>query len=753
MQDIFPDKIKIAFIVIFFASCGILQATAKAQETGTLRGKIVDSTSAEILPFANVLIKELNTGASSNTSGYFFIPSIPAKKTYTLLVSYVGYLTKTLKVYISPNKITDIRIELVPTNIMLQQVEKIGKLTTQKNETNLGLQNLSMKSLEMIPQGVESDVFRSLQYIPGVQSTGDISARYYVRGSPSNENLVLLNGITIYNPFHAFGIFSVIDPDMINSVEFYKGGFPPEYGGRLSSVLNIITKDGNKNRYSASASSSFLSGKALVEGPIPHGSFIVTGRKSYSDQILGKFLNDQIPPLDFYDASFKLNYENPDFIHGSKFVVDGFFSGDNVVNSDPYLEDMKWANNLLGMRWFQITDSPLFYEIDLSLSNFHGNVNPKLSGGNPKTNDVTDVSFNTKFTYIYPSKDEIHTGIEIKDVGTSLNLTNSLGVTSDINSQGSNIDFYAYYKFLRYSNFGASAGTRIVLAGLSQSENGNLLFDPYANITYNPSPILSLKASWGIYDQQITTLSDENEIISIFEPWILSPDYLKPATNIAYSAGATIYFTDFISLDAEAYYKTLHNIPVLNDNKILPSDPDLVAASGESYGSEYQLKYTKDPLNITVSYTLSWAYQDLNGWVYYPRYDVRNSANIMIDYDFGSGWRASALWVFSSGLPFTQSLGFYNKFYFQDFYSDWQIYESYKPYEILSDKDLGRLPDYHRLDLSVSKYFEISPLKFQVDLSVMNVYNRKNVFYFQRNTGEIVYMLPFLPTATLKVEL
>jgi hypothetical protein len=745
---------KLLFIVFIISIFSLIVANkSQAQNIGTLRGVLVDSTTGEVLPFGNVLINSLKTGTTSNSQGYFLIPSIPANKYYKVSITYVGYKSKFIRVYILPNKITDIKVKLAPTNIMLQPVEKIGHRTVEKNETDLGLQRISMRSVEMLPKGVESDIFRSLQYIPGVQSTGDVSARYYVRGSPSNENLVLLNGITIYNPFHAFGIFSVVDPDMINSVEFYKGGFPPEYGGRLSSVLNIITKDGNKNRLNAMASSSFITGKALLEGPIPHGSFIITGRKSYSTEILKKFLNNQNAPINFYDASFKLNYANPNFIKGSKFIIDGFFSGDQINNNNPFIEDMKWFNNILGIRWFQVTDGPLFYEMDLSMSNFKGEVIPNLSSTRPETNNVDDISFSSKFTYIYNSKDELHVGLQIKDLDTKLFLQNSLGAVSNIGSQGTNMDIFTYYKFLRYSNFGANIGTRIELTGLSQQPGSSFTLGPYASLTYNLSSAITFKAAWGIYNQQITTLSDENDVISLFEPWIIMPNYLRPSSAIHYTGGADIYFTDFLSLDIQAYYKVLQNIPTLNNQKVLDSQPDLVEASGESYGWEFQLKYAKDPLNITASYTLSWAYKNLDGWIYYPRYDIRNSFNIMIDYNFGAGWRASAVWIFNSGLPFTQSMGYYNKFYFQDFYSNWQIYENYQPYGILADKDLARLPDYHRLDLSVSKYFEISPFKFSIDVSVINVYNRKNIFYFNRVTGERIYMLPFLPTATLKVQL
>ena len=157
---------------------------------------------------------------------------------------------------------------LSPVNIQLEEIEKIGEKFKRPNETDIGLQKLDIREIESLPKGVETDIFRTLHFLPGVQATGDISARYYVRGSSSDQNLVLYNGVSVYNPFHALGLFSIIDPEMINSLEFYKGGFPAEYGGRMSSVLNLVTKDGNKNKYSGSATMSFLTAKASVEGSV-----------------------------------------------------------------------------------------------------------------------------------------------------------------------------------------------------------------------------------------------------------------------------------------------------------------------------------------------------------------------------------------------------------------------------------------------------------------------------------------------------
>ena len=156
---------------------------------------------------------------------------------------------------------------LSPVNIQLEEIEKIGEKFKRPNETDIGLQKLDIREIESLPKGVETDIFRTLHFLPGVQATGDISARYYVRGSSSDQNLVLYNGVSVYNPFHALGLFSIIDPEMINSLEFYKGGFPAEYGGRLSAVLNLTQKDGNQNEIDGLVSLGALSSKVSLEGP------------------------------------------------------------------------------------------------------------------------------------------------------------------------------------------------------------------------------------------------------------------------------------------------------------------------------------------------------------------------------------------------------------------------------------------------------------------------------------------------------
>lgn len=230
---------KLHYYLLLFLLFSILTT---AQENGTLRGLVTDSTSGEALVYGNALIKELSIGASTDARGYFLIPSLEAGREFTLIVSYMGYEPKIIQVNVQAGKLKHLDIELSPSTITMQSVEKVGERIIENNETDIGLSRIAIKEMVSMPKSVEADVFRSLQNLPGVQSTGDVSARYYVRGGASNENLVLLDGVPIYSPFHALGLFSVVDPDIINSIEFYRGGFPAQYGGRLSSILNVMTK-------------------------------------------------------------------------------------------------------------------------------------------------------------------------------------------------------------------------------------------------------------------------------------------------------------------------------------------------------------------------------------------------------------------------------------------------------------------------------------------------------------------------------
>ncbi len=747
----FNIKFWISTLLIFYLLCNVLSA----QSTGTLRGIVADSLSGEALAYANIYIENLGIGASSDSRGYFIIRSIPVNNNYTAVVSYIGYKKKNVTFNVLRNSITDIKVYLSPTEIELKTVEKTGRRPGE-NVTSIGLQKISMKQINSLPKGVEGDVFRSLKYLPGIQTTNDVTTSFNVRGGANNENLFLLDDIPVYNPFHALGLFGSIDPEVIKNLELHLGGFGTKYSGRLSSVIKLITKDGNRNKYKASFNSSLMSVKSSLQGPYGGGSFIISGRKSYSNKILNNFLDEDNIPIKFYDLFFKANYENPKLAENGKFSIEGFFSGDQIINNNPLLADAKWSNNILGISWFQFVDKPLFYKINFSYSNFEGEFIPNSSGERPVKNNVKDYTGKIDISYVYASKDQLGVGIKIKEVSTDLFLQNSFGQTANVGQREDrvnvNLSLYANYRLLRFKDLSLEFGSRLNLVGLSQSGENRYL-EPRASLSYNFSNNLSLKAAWGIYQQEITTFTDEDVVITYFEPWIVTPPYLNPAKSNHYVSGFEWNPNSNLSLSVEGYYKTSDNLPVLNDKKIFLTDKDFVTGSSKAYGIDVLFRYRFSFFNFSASYSHGYVNKKVDNLTYIPRYDIRNSLKTIFDFNIYKGWKASVTWVYYSGVPFTLLTGFYDKLHFNGQQNKFSLFGSQVITPLLGKRNASRLPAYHRLDLNVSKKFDFAFAKVYLNFSIINVYNRANIFYFDRNTGQRVNMLPFLPTFVVKVEL
>jgi hypothetical protein len=735
-----------------FLSVLVLSGIVKtnAQNYGTLRGFVTDSSNGEVLAYTTIYIQETKQGSTTDTRGFYSIPSIPVGM-HSVVFSFVGYFPKVVEVRIRTDKITEFSVQLLPGSVNYNAVVKIGEMIKKPNENDAGLYNLTGREIQVVPKGIEADVMRSLQMIPGVKTSNDVSSRYYVRGGGSDQNLVLLDGVTIYNPYHALGIFSIIDPEIINNVQFYKGTFPAEYGGRLSSVMNIKTNDGNKYRYTGSANASFLTGKVSLEGPIPSGSFILTGRKSYFGEVMKNFLNNKTAPFDFYDLNMKLNYANDNMLKNSKFTVKTLISNDNIKYGDPKLADYSFSNNLFGIDYYQVWEKPLYSYISFSVSNYHAAVLPNFSQAKERINDIKEFAWNNNFTFLFNSRDELGLGLQVKTFSSDLNYQNRLSNFVTYGDFGANFDFYAKYKFLRFENFGLEAGVRICPVTLTILSS-QLLF-PNVSLTYRIFPELAFKAAWGIYKQEIMAYTDDNDVVSIFEPYLIIPSYLSPSKAIHYMAGFDINLSPFFSMQIESYYKSLLHIVDINQNKVFASDPDLISTDGESYGLEYTAKYSDEKIFTSVGYTLAWAFKGIDAVRYFPRYDSRHQIDILVGWDFGAGWKASAVWTLNTGRPYTQSTGFYDKTYIENFWDQFLTLEPTKAYALLDGKNAARLPVYHRLDMSLSKEFVLFFMKMTLEVNIMNVYNRQNIFYFDRSTGERINMLPFLPTVSLRVDI
>ena len=724
------------------------------QGVGTFRGVVSDSSTGEVLAYANIFIRNLGVGVAADERGFFIISSLPADQNYSAEISYVGYKKEIVYFVIQDKKITDIKVALQPLDVEFQTIEKIGERVYGENVTDIGIQKISSKKLESLPKGVESDIFRMIQYLPGIQSSSDVTAKFHVRGGASNQNQFLIDGIEIYNPFHALGLFGAVDPEVINNVQLHIGGFSAEHSGKISSVMNMFTKEGNKNRYTGSVSASQMSVKGLLQGPFQNGSFIISGRKSYSNQVIDEFLARDDTPIDFYDLFVKASYANDDIMPNANFSILLFTSGDNIYNNNPLLADVNWTNNLAGFKWMQFTDDPLFYIIQISRSEFEGELIPNLSGIKPIRNKVVDYMAKFDISYVFNSKDEIAGGMKLNEISTDLYLENSLDQIRNIGPQDirANVGIYLKYKLMRWKDFLLDAGSRLNLIGISRGGN-NIFIEPRISIAYHLSDKFSFKSSWGVYQQEITTLTDEDEVITYFEPWLVTPEYLSPTKSMHYVLGMEYRNGTNLAFDMEGYYKYVKNLPGINESKILSTDPDLVSGSSNAYGIDAMMRFSSELFNFSTSYSWSWVKKNINNMEYHPRFDIRNSVKIILESATYAGWKTSIVWVYNSGMPFTQISGYYDKLTFENVDDKFSIFNPQYSAPILGQRNIRRLPDYHRLDVNISKSFPFYFMKLNIDLSLINIYDRDNLFYFNRETGERINMLPFLPTVTIKAEI
>ena len=715
---------------------------------GIVRGLVTNEETGASIPHVNVVIKGTSLGASTTATGYFIIPWIPVGD-HTITISHVAFSTRELTIRIKPNEIAEVAIQLTPRIIESEQLEVTARIPARPNEADLGLKKLSVEEIKMVPQLAEPDVFRVLQLLPGVSATSDVSVRYYVRGGGSDQNLVLLNGATIYNPFHTLGIFSVIDPEIVSALEFYKGGFPPAYGDRLSSVLHIVTKEGNMYRYGGVAQAGLLSGKIALEGPVPSGSMIVTGRKGWYAKVLKQQLPASQAPFDFYDFFGQLSLHNEAVDKDSRFTVFGFLTNDKVRNDDPLQADFTVGNTIVGATWRKVWPSPLYSVAGASYSGLRAQVDPKLGSAAPRSSAVDDITVDWDFTYLYGSRDELAFGAHLKMLDMALNVRNASGYQYSFGQSGTDFSLYGEYKLYRWESFGATVGLRVKFA--SFTVRGPVLAEPRISLTYRPNPVMAIKGSFGYYSQELVTLTDENELISVFEPWLVMPEYLNSSMALHAAAGITTYLTEQATLELEGYYKSTDDLIDVNTQKYGPRDRDFVNVQGMSYGMEGLLAYEPGWLLVRASYALSWAHKIKGAKEYYPRYDTRHAASLFTGIRLQGGWTFSATWVFRSGMPFTPISGYYQRLGFS------QNGPTYDPaaFQAVIDwgeRNSGRLPTYHRLDLGVSKRIEVDPLIITIEGSVVNVYDRDNLFYYDRDTGKRTNMLPFLPSASVKVE-
>jgi len=736
-----------SYLHAFTLGAIILSSSALAQKTD-IRGIVSDSLTGQRIPFANVSLVNTNWGASVNNSGFYLIPNVPPG-TYEVSVTVIGYERKIQHVIVLPGKASELNFRLASVAVSQKEVLITAPRKRELSEINTSVHFFELKDLKVSPVVAQEDVLQSLKILPGIISTSDVSSKFYVRGGAGDQNLILLDGMKIYNPFHALGIFSVFDPDIVQTVEMYTGAFPAGYGGRLSSVIDISTRDGRADRLSGRASLNFLSSKLLLEGPAFEGSsWMVNGRKSLFSETFKKIVNQDVP-VSFYDLVFKFKHQFPD---GAKFNLNILRSGDRLMFARPDEPNYSWQNSGVSASISDLIGDRVFVNFTLYNTVYFAERDAKSSHAiSPSSTSVKESGLRAAATYYTDARDLLFFGFEFCFPTLEYNLINSLNTI--INLASSFVDAQTWIRYqANYDRLQMDMGLHADIGALLTGEQGVAALQPRVNASYLLFGEWRAKASLGTFSQRTVTVSNEDDVISIFDPWIKIPSNLQPETSVHLVLGVDGNLTETASLSLQAYHKTYSSLVTYNRDKVDATEPDYIGGSGKSYGAELLLRSKISLVDLYATYALSWTTVTTLGFEYYPRYDRRHHINLLGVAHVLDQFDVTLRWEFGSGFPFTQSVGFYDRLTLINAVPGPFELETGQPYLALGKKNEARLPIYHRLDISAVYRFTLLGMKGTFGGQIINVYDSKNIFYFDRKTGQRVDMLGFFPSATLTIE-
>lgn len=766
-------------------------------QTGTIRGFVYDKEGGEPIIFTNVYLEGTSFGASTDVNGHYAISKVPVGS-YTLQVTYLGYDTLQLPITLKANQILSKLLNIEKSLINLGVVEISAEHQARKTEIQTSVIKITPKQIKQIPTvGGEPDLAQYLQVLPGVVFTGDQGGQLYIRGGSPIQNKVLLDGMVIYNPFHSIGLFSVFDADLIRSADVYTGGFSAEYGGRISSIMDITTRDGNRKEFSGKTSVNPFAAKLLVEGPIKKyvagsnssSSYVLSVKHSYlkeSSKILYADLMNSVTkgwsdnaeggnyseglPYNFTDLYGKLSFNGS---RGSKISLFGF-SFDDQVNYQE-VSDLHWNSTGFGSRFILVpTNTPVLVEGNFSYSKYNISLEEDNEDAGERASAISGFNMGLDFTY-FLGKDELKYGIQVLGFNTDFtfyNQTNRLIEQEDFTTE-----LAAYLRFKKiFKKLLIEPSFRAhYYASLSTFSP-----EPRLGLKYNATDKFRIKFAGGFYSQNLISAVSDRDVVNLFYGFLSGPENLQnefegeEVTHALQKARHAILGFEFdvsrrISINVEGYVKQFTQLTNINRNKLYDDSPehsdkpdylkkDFIVERGSAYGGDFLLKYDHKRWFLWVVYTLGYVTRfddvltddDGNKINYNPHFDRRHNANIVSSYTFGKdlNWEADFRWNLGTGFPFTQTQGVFEKYLFGDGINTDYTTQNGEVGYIYGSLNAGRLPTYHRLDLSVKRKFEIAENStLQAVVSITNVYNRQNIFYFDRTRYKRVDQLPFLPTA------
>ena len=741
--------------LLFLLSILLLTTTAFSQN-GNIRGFVYDKNSGETIMFCNVFLKGTTIGAPTDINGMYNISKVAAGD-YTIMVTYIGYDTSTVNITLRAGKILSQNLEISESSVQLSEVRISAERAAMKTEVRAAAIKITKQDMEMIPTiGGEPDLAQYLQVIPGVVFTGDQGGQLYIRGGSPIQNKVLLDGMTIYSPFHSIGLFSVFDTDIIRNTDVYTGGFSAEYGGRISSIMDIKTIDGNKKEFGGKLSANTFGSKLFLEGPLlgkGKSSFVLSGKTSYLDkssEVLYKYpilyFDEKGMPYSYTDlyGKFSLHGNN-----GSKVNVFGFNFQDKVDYKG--ISELNWTSQGIGSEFILIPGgSPVLIEGNFAFSSY--NITLDEASSPLRESGINGFNMGLDFTYFQP-KGKIKYGFDIHGFSTDFTTYNSVNNKIEQNENTSEFSAYINYQ-ISSTRFIIEPGFRLQVYTLGVSP------EPRLGMKYIANDRMRFKVSSGYYSQNILSTTSDRDIINLFSGIISSPEEIpnqadgNPYTQKFQKARHLIAGIEYdisrrIDFQLEGYIKDFTQLTNINRNMTSNADDEFIIESGVAKGVDLLVKFKSKKLYIWAVYSLGIITRNDGERTYNPHFDRRHNVNFVTSYKFGkrNSWKADMRWNLGSGFPFTQTQGFYENLTFADgINTDYTTVNGELGVEY-ADLNQGRLPYYHRLDASISKSIKLNKSsELDMTLSVTNAYNRENIFYFNRVEYERVNQLPLMPS-------
>lgn len=742
------------FILFSCLSAGLFAQNA------TVRGLVFEKASGEPVIYTNVLLKGTGMGAQTNEDGLYNIANVPPGS-YMIFCTQLGFDTVEIPITVKPNEILNQKIFLDKSAIELQNVNINAVREEKKTETAVSMTKITSKDISRIPAiGGEADLAQYLQVLPGVVFTGDQGGELYIRGGSPIQNKVLLDGMTIYNPFHSIGLFSVFETDIIRNVKVFTGGFSAEYGDRLSAVLDVTTRDGNKKQFGGKiAVNPFLS-KVVLEGPLKKinesgssVSYMFTGKSSYLDKsskLFYSYIDTGGLPYSFTDLYGKISINGA---NGSKLSFFGFNFNDHV--NYQFVSDFDWKSYGFGTN-FVIVPSGSKVLIGGTISYSDYKISLVEADGKPRTSGINGFDLNIDFTYFVPNG-EVKYGFDIGGFRTELEFFNSLGLKIEQNNNTTELSGFVVYKHIFNEKLVLEPSLRLQYYASLPAFSP----EPRISLKYNLTDAIRFKAAAGLYSQNFISTKSDQDVVNLFTGFLTAPDGqllgadgqpVNSNLQRAYQGvvGIEADITSNIELTVEPYYKHFGQLININRNKLLPTDPNFEVETGDAYGLDFLVKYDFRKFYLWVAYSLGYVTRDNGEQVYPPHFDRRHNLNIVASYTWGKdkSWEVDARFNFGSGFPFTLTQGFYEQINFLDgINTNYTTQNGNLGIEYDDSLNTGRLPYYHRFDVAIKKKIQIAEnSQLELNASIINVYNRENIFYFDRVSYQRVNQLPILPS-------